>query len=130
MTTVHANNPRDALRRIENMVSMAGLNYPIHVIREQMASALHLLIHLGRTTGGRRKIVGIAELTGMEGEAVCLQEIFRFKQVGVDSDGHAKGHFEACGVRPRLLDRLLEEGTVLPNDLFRRRELNNRNAKA
>ena len=125
MTTVHANNPRDALRRIENMVSMAGLSYPIHVIREQMSSALHLLIHLGRMTGGRRKIVCIAELTGMEGETVCLQEIFRFKQTGVDGDGNAKGCFEACGVRPKILERLLEQGSVLQNDLFRRRALSN-----
>ncbi len=123
MTTVHANNPRDALRRVENMVSMAGLNYPVRVIREQMASALHLLIHLGRATGGRRKIVAVSEVTGMEGDAVCLQEIFRMKQLGIDADGHAKVQFEACGVRPQLLDRLSEEGTDLAADSFRRRIL-------
>jgi pilus assembly protein CpaF len=130
MTTVHANNPRDALRRIENMVSMAGLNYPIKVIREQIASALHLLIHLGRATGGRRKIVAISEITGMEGDAVCLQELFRMKQLGIDADGHAKVQFEACGVRPQLLDRLSEEGTNLDADLFRRRVLAGSNGAA
>src|SRR5204863_1945950 len=93
MTTVHANNPRDAIRRVENMVSMAGLNYPVRVIREQMASALHLLIQMGRVTGGRRKIVAISEITGMEGEAVCLQDVFRLRQMGLDSDGHPKVHF-------------------------------------
>ena len=123
MTTVHANNPRDALRRVENMVSMAGFNYPVRVIREQMSSALHLLIHIARIIGGQRKIVGIAELTGMEGDAVCLQDIFRFQQTGVDQGGNAKGYFEACGVRPRILDRLLEQGTILADDLFHRRTL-------
>ncbi len=123
MTTVHANNPRDALRRIENMVSMAGLNYPVHVIREQIASALDLVVHLDRMTGGRRKMVSIAEITGTEGEVICLQEIFRFKQEGVDEQGHAQGVFEACGVRPQVLSRLSDEGIDLPLDLFRRRRL-------
>jgi pilus assembly protein CpaF len=123
MTTVHANNPRDALRRIENMVSMAGLNFPVHVIRQQTASALNMVVHLGRMTGGRRKIVHIGEITGMEGDAICLQDIFRFKQTGVDTDGHAKGYFEACGVRPQLLERLTSEGIEMPPDLFHRRAL-------
>jgi pilus assembly protein CpaF len=130
MTTVHANNPRDALRRVENMVSMSGLNYPVRVIREQMASALHLVIHLGRVTGGRRKVVAISEVTGMEGDAVCLQEIFRLRQTGIDADGHACVHFEACGVRPQMLDRLSEEGMDLPADLFRRRVLAGGNGAA
>jgi pilus assembly protein CpaF len=123
MTTVHANNPRDALRRVENMVSMAGLNYPIQVIREQASSALNLVIHLDRMTGGRRKIVSVVEITGMEGQTVCLQDIFRFRQVGVDEEGHAKGCFEACGVRPKMLERLAAEGMSLPEDLFRGRIL-------
>lgn len=118
MTTVHANTARDALRRIENMVSMAGLNYPVHAIRQQMESALDLLVHLGRMTGGRRKMLSIAEVTGMEGDTVCLQELFRFQQTGVGEDGHATGRFEACGVRPQLTNRLEAEGIHLPNDLF------------
>ncbi len=123
MTTVHANNPRDALRRVENMVSMAGLNYPIQVIREQISSALNLVIQLDRMTGGRRRIVSVVEITGMEGQTVCLQDIFRFRQVGVDEEGHAKGCFEACGVRPKMLERLAAEGMSLPEDLFRGRIL-------
>lgn len=123
MTTIHANNPRDALRRLENMVSMSGMNYPIHVIREQIASALDVLIHLGRVTGGRRKVVRITEITGMEAETICLEDLFSFKQTTVDSDGHAQGDFEACGVRPRLLERLQAEGIELPIDMFRRRVL-------
>jgi pilus assembly protein CpaF len=123
MTTVHANNPRDAMRRVENMVSMAGLNYPVHVIREQMSSALHLLIQVARMTGGRRRLVSIAEITGMEGEVVCLQDTFRFRQTGVNEEGHATGYFEACGVRPQLITRLMEEGVKLPDDLFVHRKL-------
>jgi pilus assembly protein CpaF len=123
MTTVHANNPRDALRRLENMVSMAGINYPVHAIREQVSSALNLLIHLDRLTGGSRKIAKIVELTGMEGETICLHDIFRFNQIGIDNNGNAYGQFEACGVRPHLLDKLKAEGIEVPSDLFQRRVL-------
>jgi pilus assembly protein CpaF len=129
MTTVHANNPRDALRRLENMVSMAGINYPIHAIREQMSSALDVLIHLARITGGSRKVVKIVEITGMEGETICLHDIFHFNQIGIDDNGKAYGNFEACGVRPRLLDRLKAEGVEIPHDLFRRRVLTKSNSE-
>jgi pilus assembly protein CpaF len=123
MTTVHANTTRDALRRVENMVSMAGLNFPVHTIREQMSSAINLLVQVGRITGGKRRIRSITEITGMEGEAVCMQDVFRFKQTGVDGEGHAAGHFEACGVRPHCLERILAEGIQLPADMFRQRVL-------
>ena len=123
MTTVHANNPRDALRRIENMVSMAGLNYPVSAIRQQTASALNILVQLGRLTGGRRKIISIAEITGTEGEVICLQDIFSFRQRGISDAGHALGHFEACGVRPQIMSRLEERGNELPDNLFQRRVL-------
>ncbi len=120
MTTVHANNPRDALRRVENMVSMAGLNFPVTAIRQQIASAVNVLVHLSRLVGGRRKIVQIAEITGMEGEMICLQEVFVYRQTGVDGDGNATGYFEATGVRPTILGRLTAQGQRLPADLFRR----------
>ncbi len=123
MTTVHANNARDATRRVENMVSMAGLNFPIHVIRQQMTSALNLLIHLGRLTGGRRKVLNIAEISGMEGEQICLQDLFCFRQTGLGADGHAQGYFEATGVRPQILTRIEAEGMKMPPDLFQRRRL-------
>jgi pilus assembly protein CpaF len=129
MTTVHANSPRDALRRIENMVGMTGLNYPVHVIRQQMASALNILVHLDRVTGGCRKIVKISEITGMEGEMVCIHDLFQFRQTGVDASGHAQGQFEACGVRPMLLERLTAEGVTLPEDLFMRRVLGHKEEK-
>ena len=123
MTTVHANTPRDALRRLENMVSMAGLNFPIHVVRQQVAAALNILVHVNRLTGGRRKVVNIAEITGMEGDTICLQDIFTYRQVSVNADGHATGLFEATGVRPRVLERLAEEGLTLPQNMFQRRTL-------
>jgi pilus assembly protein CpaF len=123
MTTVHANNPRDALRRLENMVSMSGINYPIKAIREQLSSALNVLIHLQRLTGGRRKIVKIVEITSMEGDTICLHDIFQFSQTGVDEEGHATGNFEACGVRPLLLNQLHAKGVDVPVDLFKHRVL-------
>ncbi|MFC1634461.1 CpaF family protein [Planctomycetota bacterium] len=123
MTTVHANNPRDALRRIENMVSMAGLNLPIQAIREQVSSALDILIHVARLVGGSRKVVQIVEITGMEQDTICLQEIFRFKQTGIDENGNAYGNFEVCGVRPRLLNRLKAHGIEMAPDLFQQRIL-------
>ncbi|HET6428334.1 MAG TPA: CpaF family protein [Phycisphaerae bacterium] len=122
MTTVHANNPRDALSRVENMVSMAGLNFPIHAIRQQMSSALNLLVHLTRVTGGRRKVTAISEITGMESDTICLGELFRYRQTGVDG-GRAVGRFEACGVRPRLLGRLEDEGVTMPSNMFQQRVL-------
>ena len=123
MTTVHANNPRDALRRLENMVSMSGINYPIRAIREQLSSALNVLVHLKRMTGGGRKIVQIVEITTMEGDTICLHDIFCYNQTGVDETGQACGNFEACGVRPLLLNRLLTKGVKMPPDLFQRRVL-------
>jgi len=123
MTTVHANNPRDALRRLENMVSMSGINYPIRAIREQLSSALNVIVHLERMTGGKRRVVQIVEITAMEGDTICLHEIFRFNQTGVDDTGHACGHFEACGVRPLLLNRLKARGVEMAPDMFKRRVL-------
>jgi pilus assembly protein CpaF len=123
MTTVHANSPRDALRRLENMLSMAGLNYPVHAMREQISSALDVLIHLDRITGGPRKITNIVEITGTEGDVICLHDIFRFNQIGIDAQGNAYGQFETCGVRPNLVNRLKAEGIDIPAVLFQRRVL-------
>ena len=121
MTTVHANTPRDALRRIENMVAMSGMNWPVHVIRDQMANTLDLVIHLQRLTGGRRKVTSIVEVCGMEREVILVQEIFKYKQERIDKDGNAEGTFEACGVRPRLLDRMIREGLDVPPSIFAKR---------
>ena len=123
MTTVHANSPRDALTRVENLVSMAGLNFPIRAIRQQIVAALNICVHVSRMTGGRRRITSICELTGMEGDIVCLQELFCYRQSGVGPDGHATGQFESCGVRPQIMERLAAEGFGLPRKLFERRVL-------
>lgn len=125
MTTVHANSPRDALQRVTNMVSMAGINYPVRAIREQVSSALDVLVQVGRLTGGKRKITHIVEVTGMESEVICLHDIFQFKQMGVDEDGNAYGQFEACGVCPRLLDRFKTQGVEIPSNMFHQRVLTN-----
>jgi pilus assembly protein CpaF len=123
MTTVHANNSRDALSRVENMVSMAGLPFPVKVIRQQMSSALNIVLQVARLTGGKRRLVSISEFAGMEGDIICLQDIFVYKQTGVSKDGVAMGQFEACGVRPRALERIASEGYDIPGKLFERRVL-------
>jgi pilus assembly protein CpaF len=123
MTTIHANSPRDALRRLENMVSMAGMSIPVKAIREQISSALDVLVQIGRLVGGRRKIVSVAEITGMEGDTVCLNDIFRYQQEGVDQEGNAYGRFECCGVRPQLVEKLIASGIEIPVTMFQRRVL-------
>jgi pilus assembly protein CpaF len=104
LTTVHANSPRDALWRIENMVLMSGIDLPVRAIREQMASALHLVVHVARFSDGRRCITRVAELAGMEGETVTMQELFRFDQTGIDADGHILGELRSTGVVPTFLE--------------------------
>jgi len=121
MTTVHANSARDALRRVENMASMAGLQFPIQVLRDQMASTLDLLIHLARLTGGRRKVLSVSEIVGIEHDVILIQDIFRFEQTGIDAEGHASGSFAPCGIRPRLLERMRAEGVVLPASTWSRK---------
>ena len=116
MTTIHANSPRDALARMENMMAMAGL--PGLAARQQTASAISVVVQTLRLMDGRRKVTSIQEITGMEGEVVSSQEIFGFRQTGVDADGTVLGHFCASGVRPKLMGRLQSFGVSLPEDLF------------
>lgn len=123
MTTIHANSPRDAIGRIENMACMAGLNLPVHAVRQQIASSINVLIHLSRTTGGRRKVTSISEITGMEGNVICLSELFLFCQTGIAANGTAQGHFECCGVRPKAMSRLAAEGIALMPEFFHPRRL-------
>ena len=118
ITTVHANTPRDALSRIENMVLMAGLELPVRMIHEQIASALDVIIQISRLMDGSRKVVEITEVAGMEGERVSLQEIFKFEQTGIDKDGTVKGTLQATGIRPLFADRLETRGIKLPDDIF------------
>jgi pilus assembly protein CpaF len=123
MTTVHANNPRDAMSRLETMISMAGLELPIRALRAQFASAVDLIIQANRLQGGARKVTSITEVVNMEGDTIIMQEIFRFSQGGVDATGRAFGEFISTGIRPACMDRLEQSGCPLPADLFRQRVL-------
>jgi pilus assembly protein CpaF len=118
LSTVHANTPRDALARIENMVLMASLDLPDRAIREQISSALHLLIQLARHTDGVRRVTHITECTGMEGQIVTLQDLFKFVQSGVTEDGKVEGYQAATGIRPTFAEKFEQSGVTLPSDLF------------
>ena len=119
MTTVHANTPRDALSRVEQMIGMSGVDIAPRSARAQIASALHVVIQVGRLFDGRRRLVSLSEITGMEGDVITMQEIFRFRQTGRSDDGLVLGHFEATGIRPKFLDELQNHGQELSPDLFR-----------
>ena len=118
LTTIHANTPRDALSRLENMIGMANLNLPHKAARQQIASAITVVIQGLRLIDGKRKITSIQEITGMEGDIITMQEIFAFKQSGVGPAGEVLGYFHATGVRPKFADRLRSFGVVLPDAMF------------
>ncbi|WP_423382888.1 CpaF family protein [Burkholderia sp. LMG 32019] len=118
LATIHANTPRDALTRLENMISVSGLTLPPKTMRQQIASAISVVVQAARLTDGKRKIVSIQELTGMEGDIINMQEIFTFKRTGVDRDGTVRGHFCATGVRPKFVERLQAFGINLPDSLY------------
>jgi len=118
LTTVHANSPRDALARLETMILMAGTNLPNRAMREQITSALDVIIQPQRLSDGTRRIVSVTEVTGMEGEVITTQEIYRFKRRGVTPEGRIIGQFEATGVRPTFTDRLRVSGIELPSRMF------------
>jgi pilus assembly protein CpaF len=118
LTTVHANSSRDALSRIENMVLMSGFELPISAIRDQMASAFDLIVQLSRFSDGTRRIVSLSEVTGTEGPVITLQDIFRFKQTGIDEDGKVLGEMQATGIRPTFSERLEAQGVDVGGDLF------------
>ena len=119
MTTVHANTPRDALSRVEQMIGMSGIDVPPRSARAQIASAINVVIQVGRLSDGRRKLLSLSELTGMEGEVVTMQEIFRFRQTGVSPEGQVIGKFEATGIRPRFIEQVMSHGINLSAELFR-----------
>lgn len=118
LTTIHANNPRDALIRLENMVGMAGVNVVQKALRQQIVSGISVIIHIARLSDGRRKVTSIQEITGMEGDVITMQEIFCFEQTGVAPDGTVLGHFRATGIRPHFADRLQARGSPLADYLF------------
>jgi pilus assembly protein CpaF len=123
MTTIHANDTRDAVSRMEMMIGMAGFDLPIWIIRRQIASAVQVIVQVARLSGGVRKIIKISEITGMEGDVMSMHDIFGFKQTGVDEDRMAQGYFFASGLRPQCLERLAISGTHLSPQLFERRML-------
>ncbi len=118
MATIHANNAHDALSRLENMVGISGITIPVRPLRQTIVSALTAIIQASRLSDGKRKVMSVLEITGMEGDTITTQEIFRFQQTGIAADGTVIGRHRATGVRPRFLDRLLSHGSVLPERLF------------
>src|SRR5215813_6976527 len=123
MTTLHANTPRDAQARLETMVMMAGMDLPIKAMRQQISSAVALIIQANRLQGGPRKVTSITEVMGMEQDMIIMQEIFKYKQLGIDQNGRSYGQFEATGVRPSFVHRLEASGIKLPTNLFQERVL-------
>ncbi|WP_237226889.1 CpaF family protein [Rubinisphaera sp. JC750] len=123
LTTVHANNPRDAVSRMETMISMGGIELPIKAIRQQFSAAVDIIIQASRLQGGPRKVTHITEVLNMEQDTIIMQDIFLFVQDGIDSDGRAYGHFESTGVRPNCMKRLEAAGVKLPANLFSARVL-------
>ena len=119
MTTVHANTPRDALTRVEQMIGMSGIDISPRSARAQIASAIQIVVQVGRLSDGRRRVMSVSEITGMEGETITMQEIFRFKISGRDLEGLVVGHFEATGIRPKFLGEAQSHGIELPSELFR-----------
>ena len=118
LTTVHANTPRDALGRLETMIAMANVNLPDKAMRQQIVSAIQVVVQQARMSDGTRKVTSISEITGMEGDIITMQEIFRFDKVGIGPDGKVIGRFVATGVRPKVCEKLKTAGVVLPPDMF------------
>ena len=118
MTTIHANTPRDAVGRLEQMVGMAGMPMSQLSVRSQIASAITLIVQVQRLSDGTRKVVSVSEITGMEGEVVQMQEIMKFKKTGTDDDGRIRGEFRATGLRPRFVEEFAELGIIVPAAIF------------
>src|SRR5499427_7925817 len=118
LTTVHANSQRDALSRVESMFSMANLNIPERAVRQQIASAIHAVVQIARLSDGSRKVIAVSEVTGVEGEIICMQDIFTFERHGLDQAGRVRGAFRASGIRPRFADRLATAGCRLRPAIF------------
>ncbi len=120
LSTVHANSPRDALARLENMVLMAGMELPLRAVREQIASAVHLLVHLNRFADGSRRVTHISEITGMEAQTIALQDVFGFENEGIDGQGRIRGALRPTGIRPTFAEEFALAGITLPLETFHR----------
>jgi pilus assembly protein CpaF len=123
LTTIHANSSRDALYRLDTMVAMSNLNIPEKAVRQQIASAVDLIIQITRLSDGTRKVTSITEITGMEGDVITMQDLFLFERSGVTADGRVVGRFRATGIRPKCSDRLTASGFSLPPDMFEHMKL-------
>lgn len=121
LTTIHANTPRDAIARLETMIMMAGFELPVKAMRQQISSAVQLIIQASRLQGGPRRVTHVTEVVGMEQDTVVMQDIYRYVQEGIDESGRARGHFEASGIRPTFMHRLEATGVRLPASAFRQR---------
>ena len=121
LTTMHANSPRDAISRLETMIMMSGFEMPIKAMRQQISSAVHLIVQTNRLQGGPRRVTHVTEIVGMEEDTVVMQDIFRYMQEGVDEAGRARGRFESTGIRPKFMERLESAGIRLPASLFQQR---------
>jgi pilus assembly protein CpaF len=118
MSTIHANTPRDAISRLEQMIGMAGLDMSPRTIRMQIASAVHVVMQLSRLSDGSRKLMSISEITGIEGEVITMNEVFKFVRTDTDEEGQVHGYFQATGIRPRFVQILEPQGIHLPVELF------------
>ena len=118
LTTIHSNSPRDCIARLETLVMFAGLDLPSRAIREQVASAVNLIVQQSRLSDGSRRIMQISEVTGMEGQTITLQDIFVFRQTGLDSEGKVQGRFVSTGFVPRFVHDLEAKGIRLPKGIF------------
>jgi pilus assembly protein CpaF len=118
LTTIHANSPRDALSRLDTMVAMANLNIPDTAIRRQIASAIDVVVQVTRLSDGKRRVTNVAEVTGMEGEVVTMQDIFVYKKMGIGENGEVLGQFVPTGIRPKFAERLVTSGIHLPAEMF------------
>jgi pilus assembly protein CpaF len=119
LSTVHANTPRDALARVETMVLMAGMDLPMRAIREQVAAAIDIIVHLGRLRDGSRRVTHITEVQGMEGDTITLQDVYLFNHsAGVDPEGRSLGRLEPTGIRPAFVERLTDQGVELSPEVF------------
>jgi pilus assembly protein CpaF len=118
LTTIHANSPRDALYRLDTMVAMANLNIPERAIRQQVASAIEVVVQVSRIADGTRKVTAITEITGMERDMITMQDLFVFEKMGIAENGTVRGRFRATGIRPRCAERLAASGIHLPAEMF------------
>jgi pilus assembly protein CpaF len=118
LATVHANSPRDALSRVENMIAMAGLDLAAKTVRAQIASAIHIVLQLERLEDGRRKLVSVQEINGMEGDIITMTEVFKFQRHGIDEQGNVLGTFKATGIIPSFYNHLQKRGMVIDREVF------------